>query len=382
MQSTAPRSEALREVKAASAPSAKFDLPQWHESRFAESARTQGTVQSAMQPFRKSKVRLPVACLGAGLVLMLSWTDAVAQAPSAATTSLVVPYPPGGVSDVLARSIAPALAGALRRPVVVENVSGASGSIGAARVLANAADGSHILVGSATETVLAPVTIRSPKYGAADFRLLAIVYFAPLALYAKPDLDARSVDDLARLARRAGSRPLTYGSPGTGSLYHIVTEKLRAMLGIQAVHVPYRGGAPMLQDLVAGTIDFTLLPQDNVLGAMVDSGKLRMIGVTAEHRSARRAEVPTFDESTSARGFGHPSAWVGLFVSKAVPHPIAEQLHRTLSQVLAQAQTRQALESTGGSVPEVMSLPEADAFYAQEVRNLQDLAKSANVQPN
>lgn len=323
-----------------------------------------------------------LACLGIAAAAAWLGAGALAQPSPAGPITLLVPYPPGGVSDVLARAIAPPLADATGRPAAVENVTGASGSIGAARLLAAPPDGSRILVGSATETVLAPLTIKSLKYRSTDFTLLAVVYTAPIALYVRPDLQATSVDDLAALARRGGVRPLAYGSPGNGSLYHIVTEKLRTTLGIKAVHVPYRGGAPLLQDLMAGTIDFTLLPQDNVLGAMVDGGKLRMIGVAAEHRSVRRAEVPTFDESQVVRGFGHPSVWVGLFVPQAASGAIIEQLHRTLSQVLAQAQTRQALEATGGTVPAPLNLAQARAFYAQEIQILQDMARSADVQPN
>lgn len=323
-----------------------------------------------------------LARLALGTAWTLLWTATAAQGLAASPVTLLVPYPAGGVSDVLARGIAPALSHAISRPAIVENVSGASGSIGAARLLGGPADGSRILVGSATETILAPLTIRSLKYRASDFKLLAVVYTAPIALYARPDLDARSVDDLVKLSARNPGKPLSYGSPGTGSLYHIVTERLRTTLRIEAVHVPYRGGAPMLQDLMAGIIDFTLLPQDNVLGAMVDSGKLRMLGVAADHRAERRADVPTFDESTRARGFGHPSVWVGLFVPQAVPEQDTEQLQQTLSQVLAQPQTRQALEATGGTVPAPMNLSQASAFYAQEIRVLQDMAKSADVQPN
>lgn len=335
-----------------------------------------------MQTFQSFAARRLGRSVSIALVCMIAFAGVDGQTPTPRPISLLVPYPPGGVSDLLARSIAPALAAASGRPVVVENVSGGSGSVGATRLLAGSADGSHILVGSPTETVLAPLAIRSLKYSSADFRLLALIYTAPIALYVRPELDARSVDDLARLASRPGARSLIYGSPGTGSIYHIVTERLRSALGIETVHVPYRGGAPMLQDLMAGTIDFTLLPQDNVLGALVDSGKLRMIGVTAAHRSDQRPQVPTFDESNGAKGFGHPSVWVGLFVSQAVPDSITEQLHYTLSQVLTQVPTRQTLEAAGGNVPIVMSLAEAAAFYAQEARSLQDMAKAANVQPN
>lgn len=325
-----------------------------------------------------------LACLAIAS-FAIAWNHAQAQPAPGGAVTLLVPYPPGGVSDVLARGLAPGLTQAMNRPVVVENLSGASGSIAAARLLGNGTgslDGSQLLVGSPTETVLAPLTIKALKYRPTDFKLLAVVYTAPLALYARPDLDARTVDDLAALARRSTGRPLAYGSPGTGSIYHIVTEKLRTTLGIEAVHVPYRGGGPMLQDLMAGIIDFTMLPQDNVLGAMVDGGKLRMLGVTSDIRSARRPDVPTLDESAKAKGVGHPSVWVGLFVPQAMPEPLTAQLQQTISQVLDQGQTREALEATGGTVPAPMNLTQARAFYAQEIRTLQDMAKAADVQAN
>ncbi|WP_179106872.1 tripartite tricarboxylate transporter substrate binding protein [Variovorax sp. KK3] len=321
-----------------------------------------------------------LACVGVAAAIF-GWSAAMAQALPQGPLTLVVPYPPGGVSDVLARGFAPAFGHLVDRPIIVENLSGASGSIAATRFLGAVPNGSQILVGSPTETVLAPLTIKSLKYRAADFRLLGVLYSAPVALYVRPDLDARTVDDLADPARRAG-KPLNYGSPGSGSLYHIVTEKLRSTMAIEAVHVPYRGGAPMLQDLMAGTIDFTMLPQDNVLGALVDTGKLRMLGVAADHRSARRPDVPTFDESARAKGIGRPSVWVGLFVPRTMPPQLVAQLHQTIVQALGQPQTRLALEATGGAVPAAMGLPEAEAFYAREMRILQDLAKAADVQPN
>ncbi|MDB5584405.1 MAG: tripartite tricarboxylate transporter substrate binding protein [Bradyrhizobium sp.] len=304
----------------------------------------------------------------------------LAQELSRGSVSLMVPFPPGGASDVLARNFAPALAKVLQRTVVVENLTGASGSIGASRVLHGAADGSLILVGSPTETILAPLTIKGLNYKASDFKLLGIVYTAPLALYARRDLDVRSVDELVALSKRSPDQPFNYGSPGPGSLYHIATENLRKATGLDATHIPYRGGTPMLQDLMAGTIDLTMLPVDNVLGGLVDSGKIKVLGVTSAQRAPRYPATPTFDESASVKGFGHPVVWVGIFVAQGTPAALTTLLHKAVVDALASEDTRRALESTGGTVPETLSLPAAQSFYAEQTRSLTAMAKLAKVQ--
>ncbi|MGJ7506083.1 tripartite tricarboxylate transporter substrate binding protein [Variovorax sp. GT1P44] len=319
--------------------------------------------------------------LGLGIAgALLAGAAAQGQELTRGPVSIVVPYPAGGASDVLARAFAPAFAKAIDRTVVVENLSGASGSIGAAKVLAGASDGSLILMGTATETILTPVTIKGLTYKPADFRLLGVVYTAPIALYARRDLAASSVDELVAMANRGGIVRLNYGSTGPGSLYHIVTENLRTATGLDATHVPYRGGAPLLQDLMAGTIDLTMLPVDNVLGALVDSGKIKVLGVTTAQRAARYPGTPTFDESASARGFGHPSVWVGVFVARSTPEPLTVRLHLAVTEALANEDTRKSLASTGGTVPATLSLGEASAFFAAETAALQTMARVAKVQ--
>lgn len=306
---------------------------------------------------------------------------ACAQAPMPGATGLLVPFPPGGVSDVLARALAPALSRSSGRPVVVENLSGASGSMAAGRFLAAPPDGSQILVGSPTETILAPLTLRAVRYRPNDFVLLAVVYQAPLAVYARPGLDARSVDDLPRLAARPGGRPLSYGSPGTGSLYHVATENFRRAMALDAVHVPYRGGGPLLQDLMAGIVDFTMLPQDNVLGALVASGKLKVLGVATPRRSSRYPEVATLDESPRAGRLGHPTVWVGLFAPRTMPAPTLQQVQRIVAAALADVPTQQALEAAGGGAYASTDPAGAQAFYQREIDALQTLVRNADVQP-
>ncbi|HYP85309.1 tripartite tricarboxylate transporter substrate binding protein [Variovorax sp.] len=300
---------------------------------------------------------------------------------AAGPVTLIVPFPPGGVSDVLARALAPGLGQTMGRVVVVENLTGASGSIAADRFLGSSGNASQLLVGSPTETILAPLTIKAVKYRPEVFRMLATLYEAPLALYARKDLPASSVDELAALSQRTGANPLNYGSPGTGSLYHVVTENLRKLSGIAAAHIPYRGGAPLMQDLMSGTIDFTMLPVDNVVGSLVDSGKIKVLGVSGAYRVARYPQAPALDESRSARGLGHPAAWVGVFVAQSLPEAEAARLYEAVSATLHQTETRRLLEATGGTVPEPAGLQATQDFYAGEISVLQEMVRVAGVKP-
>lgn len=295
--------------------------------------------------------------------------------------SILVAQPAGGVTDAFARAVAPALAREIGRVAVVENVPGASGSIAASRLLAAAPDGGTLLVGSPSEAVLAPLTLRAVRYRPEDFRLLGLINDSPLALYARHDLQAGNLDELVALARRAHGGPLSYGSTGQGSLFHLVTETLLAATGIQATHVPYRGGLPMLTDLQGGVLDFTILPVDALLGGMVAGGRMKVLGVLSARRLARFPDAGTFDESRSAPPIGHPSIWVGLMVPSATDERVSAALHRAVARVLADAQVRQAIEAAGGAVPPPMPLAEAARFYAADTLKLQGLARAARIAP-
>lgn len=298
--------------------------------------------------------------------------------------TLLVAQPAGGVTDVFARAVAPVLAEALGRHAVVENVSGASGSIAAARLLAAVPDGSTLFVGSPSETVLAPLTLRAVRYRPADFRLLGLVNESPLALYARHDLPANDLDELVALARRRsadGEGPLNYGSTGQGSLFHLVTEMLLAATGIQATHVPYRGGVPLLIDLRGGILDFTMLPVDALLAGMVAGGRMKVLGVTSAQRLDAFPAAPTFDESRAAPDIGRPTIWVGLLAPATMSDSVSARLHRSVANALGDAGVRAAIHAAGGSVPPPMSLADADSFYASGTVKLQALAKAAHIEP-
>jgi len=176
--------------------------------------------------------------------------------------SLLVPYPAGGLSDVIARTVNNTLSKNLGQPVIVDNLGGASGSIAAQKVLNAPSDGQIIFQGSPNELILAPLAISAVKFKSEDFRLVQMISTAQIAFLARKDLPVRNVDeflDYARKEAQAG-RPITYASVGPGSFYHLLGEHLSKITNIPMTHVPYKGGAPANQDLLGGQVDIFLAP--------------------------------------------------------------------------------------------------------------------------
>lgn len=314
-------------------------------------------------------------------VASLAITPHLHAQPRADHLTILVAQPAGGITDVFARAVAPAIGRGLGRVTVVENITGASGSIAARRLLAAAPDGATVFVGSPSEVVLAPLTLRAVRYQPTDFRLLGLLNDSPLALYARSDLPANNLDELVALSRQRGDRPLSYGSTGQGSLFHLVTELLRSTTGIQATHVPYRGGMPLLTDLQGGVIDFTMLPVDALLGGMVAGGRMKVLGVSSARRLARFPAAPSFDESRAAPALGRPIIWVGLLIPATTNEGVSQRLHRIIAGALDDPEVRQAIDAAGGSVPPPMSIAEAARFYAADAVKLQALAAAARIEP-
>ena len=305
-----------------------------------------------------------------------------AQAPAATPLSIIVPYPAGGVSDVLARAIAPTLGRILGRTTIVENLPGASGSIAANRLLAAPANGSTLFIGSPTEVVLAPVTLKTVKYQASDFRLLGLLTEGPLAVYVRSSLPVASIDELMTHSRQNADKPLSYGSTGIGSIYHLATEELKTASGLNAVHIPYRGGSALLQDLMGGNVDMAMFPAVGAMSKLVESGRMKAIAVAAPVRSARFPSVATFAESKSLPRFSTQNVWAGVLVPATTPEALVVQLHKALAETLATPEVRQAVEAAGDSLPAPLSLAQAAAFYQGEAGKLIAAAKLAKLEPN
>ena len=244
---------------------------------------------------------------------------------------IVVPYPPGGTTDLLARAVAPRLGERLGQSVVVENRAGAGGVIGAQAVSKSPADGSTLLFGTIATHGILPVLQKPAPYDALkDFAPVTLVANTPNVMLVNPAVPVRNVADVLALAR---SKPgtLNFGSTSQGGSPHMSGELFKAMAQIDIVHVPYKGGGPMLIDLIGGQIQ---LGFDNLPSSMahIRSGKVRALAVTTTKRWPGAPEIPTLAES-GVTGY-EASAWFGLLAPPGTPVAVVELLQRHVAAIL------------------------------------------------
>jgi len=315
--------------------------------------------------------------LVAGVLLA---AGAVAQAYPAKPVNLMVPYPAGGPSDAIGRIFSTPLGKELGHTVLVENLGGASGAIAAQKVLAAPADGHYIFQGSPNEVILSPLANASVKLKAEDFRLVAPIADATMVVLTRKDLPVNNVDELIALARKSGDKPLSYGSVGVGSLYHFIMEHVQQVTGIKATHVPYKGNAPLLQDLGGGQVDFAVLVYSAAMGAMADQGRLKVIGQLGAQRSELLKNVPTVGEGQALKNF-HYKTWTGFMVPRNTPEPVVQQLHAAIGRTLKDPSvvSQLMLQTQVPAAP--MTLVEAAKYFEAETARYRGLAKSINLQP-
>lgn len=312
----------------------------------------------------------------AALAGMAVWPGVAART----SASLVVPFPAGGPSDAIARIVNGPLGRELGEQVLVENVGGAAGTLAAQRVLRAAADGRTILQGTPNETIQAPLALAAATIRAEDFRLVHVVANAVLVFATRADLGVRTVDELVTLARNSAARPLTYGSIGIGSLNHFIVEDMQRRAGIQLQHVPYRGNAPLVQDLAGGQVDFAVLVYSAALGGMVEQGRLRVIAQLGAQRSDLLGNVPTVAEGESLRNFTF-RVWTGLMVARVTPEPLVQRLHAATGRALQDPAVRARLVEQTQHAAAPMTLAEADTFFAAETARYRALAQAIGLRP-
>ena len=310
--------------------------------------------------------------LGAGPVLAQGW-------PSKPVT-LMVPYPAGGPSDAIARIFNRPLGQVLGQPVLVDNLGGVSGALAAQKVLGAPADGGYIFQGTPNELILSPLANAAVKLKAEDFRLVHPVAEAVMVFVVRQDLPVNSVDELIALAKKSAAQPLTYGSVGIGSLYHFVLEDVQSRTGIKLQHVPYKGNAPLLQELGGGQVDFAVLAYSAAMGALADQGRIRVIGQLGAQRSELLKNVPTAAEGSALKNFSY-KIWTGFLVPRATPEDIVVKLHGAIGKVLAEPAVRQQLAAQTQLASPPMTLAEAATFFADETALYRGIAKRIKLQP-
>jgi tripartite-type tricarboxylate transporter receptor subunit TctC len=323
--------------------------------------------------FRSLAAALATLCLSASV-----W----AQAFPAKPVTLMVPYPAGGVSDVIARTLNTTLAKHLGQPVIVENLGGASGGIAAQKVLNSPADGYMIFQGSPNELILAPMANAAIKYKPEDFRLVQMITINPLVMFARKDFPADNPAQFLAFAKQAAAdkKPVTYASVGPGSMYHLLGEHLSKITGIEMTHVPYKGGAPALQDMMSGQVDIFLSVYNKSMVQMVEEGKLKAPAVLSGDRQEAFKNAQPLHDNPALKGFVFDT-WAGFFVHKDTPEAVVQTLHKALSEVANDAAIRSALEAQAMVVPRPQPLAAMSKIYNDNTARYRAIAKAINLQP-
>ena len=287
--------------------------------------------------------------------------------------TLVVPYPPGGASDIGARMINAEVGRRLGQPMLVENVSGAGGALGVRRVARAAADGHTLLYGSLSEVLLVPMRNAAIGYRPQDLQAVAFAGSSAVALVARPDFPARTLDEFVALARRNPGK-YTYGSPGVGTFQHLMGEAFKTRAGVFMVHIPYRGGAQILTDVISGQIDVGLTTVVNAAG-MVRAGRLKALGVTSATRSRVMPDVQCFGETRALSGL-ELSTWAVVFAPAATGVEVVGRLADAINAALTTPEARARRERLGADLDAVMTPAQARAFVAAEQAKYQPIVAS------
>ena len=322
------------------------------------------------------KIQQPVGPIAA-LVLLAFASTADAQSWPSKPIRIISPYPPAGANDLLARIIAPKLSEQLGQPVVVENRAGATGNIGAELVAKAPADGYTLLMGQAGNlTINISLMAKIPFDPVRDFSPVTMVASTPNVLVVHPSLPVRTVKDLIALAK-AKPGQINYATSGIGSPGHLAAELLNKSAGIRLVHIPYKGAAPALLDVVAGNAHLYFTSAVSAQ-PFIPSGRLRMVAVASAKRSPSLPEVPTVAEA------GFPefdvSSWWGVVAPASTPREVVMRLQTEIHRVIALPEIRAKLAEQGLDI--ATNTPEQFATYIKsETAKWAKLIREVGVKP-
>jgi tripartite-type tricarboxylate transporter receptor subunit TctC len=311
--------------------------------------------------------------------LLLGAAFGVAAQPADYPTrpiKLVVSYPPGGPADILARSLAQKMSGELGQEVIIENIGGANGNIGAANVARAAPDGYTLFM--MTSSHAANMSLyATPGYDVVrDFAHVTNVASYPLLLVVNPKVKADSVKALIAEAKAAPGK-LTFASAGTGGGAHLAGELFKTMAGVNLLHVPYKGTGPALIGVIGGQVDM-MFAGVSAAAQQVADGKLRALGISSAHRLKILPNIPTIAEA-GVPGY-EMSSWLGISAPAGTPAPIIDKLNHAIAAAVA-APDFAARLSADGAVPQVTSPQQFSQFVASEVARWARIIQKAGVKP-
>jgi len=326
-----------------------------------------------------SSLRKPLLAAALTLLALVQPWAAMAQSGSYPDKPIrfLVPYPPGGGTDVIARIVQTPMQQALGQPVIIDNKGGAGGSVGTEIVSRAAPDGYTVLFTLSSHTINPAIFAKLSFDTVRDFEPVGMVASLPQILVANPQVPVKTVAEMVALAK---SKPgmLSYASVGNGSPGHLAGELLNIRMGIQMTHVPYRGGGPAVTDVIGGQVPF-LWVSIPAAAQFVKSGKLKALAVSTLKRSTAFPDIPTAQEA------GIPDfevdSWYAMFVPAKTPKPIIDKLNRAINTVLADPAVREKLLAQGsegvGGTPEALG-----KIVDAEIPKWTKLAKDANIKIN
>jgi tripartite-type tricarboxylate transporter receptor subunit TctC len=311
------------------------------------------------------------------LLLLAIFVAVQAHSQTAAPMHLVVPFSVGGPTDIAARIIAPPLADAYKRAVIVENRVGATGAIGTEFVARSAPDGSTILFGTSSIMAASPaLSAKLPYDSVRDFAPVSLVATIENILVVHPSVPANSVQELVAYAK-ANPNKLAYGSSGIGSTYHLGSELFASQTGIRYTHVPYKGQGPAAQDLIAGHIQLMFDAFNSAL-PNIKSGKVKALGIASLKRHPELPGLPTIAEQGVA-GY-ETTIWLALFLPAATPRPVVERLSSETARVMAMADVAERLANLGMQ-PATNTPDELAAHLKAEIAKWSKVVRDAGIRP-
>jgi tripartite-type tricarboxylate transporter receptor subunit TctC len=312
-------------------------------------------------------------------VFALLATAALAQPYPSKPIRIIVPFPAGATTDIIARLVGQRMQESMGQPVLVENRGGAGGSIGADAVARAAPDGYTILMHNVTfpmASVALAYANRAPYNIDADFAGISIAVFVPLVITAHPSVPANDLRELVALLNRDGTLKYAYGSTGPGSFMHVMVEALSKQTGIQLTHIPYKGAAPLKQELIAGRIQ---VGGDQLSSSLADikAGKIKALATNARNRTPDLPDVATVRE----QGFPvlEADGWNGLFAPAKTPREVIERLQKETAAAVKYPETARRLREIGAE-PVGSSSAEQDAILKRQVEQFRPIIKEMRIE--
>ena len=301
---------------------------------------------------------------------------AAAQAPYPdKPIRLVVPYPPGGTTDIMARTLQEPLSKALGQPVIVDNKAGAAGAIGTKQVAAAAPDGYTLVFGNNGPSAIVPLLQKDVGYDPVkDFAPVSLVSIAPLVLVLHPGVPASSVKELIAWAKTQPGG-VEYATAGAGSLGHLATELFAKDAGLKLVHVPYKGQAPSTMAVLNGEVKMLMTTSSDTMGSAVKDGKLKLLGVSTAKPSPLMSGAPTIGQSLP--GF-EVNVWFGILAPAGTPAPVVAKLNAAIRAVLADPEIQRKFRGYG-SIATASTPQEFATMIGAEVAKWKGVVETAKI---